>query len=327
MSQKQRDSIRAVRLSLIQHYLHQNKKGLTTRELGELCNATVRTIQRDLLILQSDMHVPVEKQAFDRYIIKKDYILPPVSYSLYEALLLFLAARLIIRQTDESNPHLASAIKKLTSTLPGPPAKQLRQSAEHLARKPLNPDDMDIFEKAAIAWITQKRLRIVYHSYHRGEVEEWLVDPYFIEMTGIAYSTYIIGYGETFNKNGMFTYKLNRIKEAEILDESFGLPPELDLDALLSSSWGVIWGDEVEVKLKFSPGVTRRVKESIWHTSQKIEDLPEGGCTLTLKVGSTLEMTPWIRGWGPDVEVLKPESLRKEMKGWAERLAEIYNRD
>ncbi|WP_407079695.1 WYL domain-containing protein [Candidatus Hakubella thermalkaliphila] len=50
--------------------------------------------------------------------------------------------------------------------------------------------------------------------------------------------------------------------------------------------------------MKFSPKVTRRVKKSTWHPSQVIEDLPDGGCIFTVRVSSTLEMTPWIRGWG-----------------------------
>jgi len=86
----------------------------------------------------------------------------------------------------------------------------------------------------------------------------------------------------------------------------------------------VIWGEETEVKLKFSPKVARRVKESVWHPSQGIEDLPDGGCLLTVRVGSTLEMTPWIRGWGPQVEVLAPQGLRDEFREFANQLYEMY---
>jgi predicted DNA-binding transcriptional regulator YafY len=42
-------------------------------------------------------------------------------------------------------------------------------------------------------------------------------------------------------------------------------------------------------------------------------------------VYSTLEMTPWIRGWGPDVEVIEPIELRQQFKVWAERLGKMYN--
>lgn len=55
------------------------------------------------------------------------------------------------------------------------------------------------------------------------------------------------------------TFKLERIIEAEILEKSFDITAGFDLNRLLSSSWGIIWGDETEVKLRCSPQVTRRV--------------------------------------------------------------------
>ena len=85
-----------------------------------------------------------------------------------------------------------------------------------------------------------------------------------------------------------------------------------------------MWGDEIIVKLKFSAGVARRVKETVWHQSQQIQDLSDGVCILTLKVGSMLEMTPWIRGWGADVEVLEPAELREQFKEWAKELGKMY---
>ena len=58
---------------------------------------------------------------------------------------------------------------------------------------------------------------------------------------------------------------------------------------------------------------------------QQIEDLPGGGCILSMKVSSTLEMTPWIRGWGPDVEVLEPADLREQFRKWAKELSKMYS--
>jgi predicted DNA-binding transcriptional regulator YafY len=168
-------------------------------------------------------------------------------------------------------------------------------------------------------------LRILYQSLHSQQPKEWYVNPYFVEMTGVGYSIYLIGYAENGERMGIYTFKLNRIQEVEVLNEDFEIPHELKMDELLSSAWGVIWGEEVQVKLKFSSSVVRRVKETFWHPSQQIEDLPDGDCILQMNVSSTLEMTPWIRGWGPDVEVLEPKELREQFKGWAERLREMYN--
>jgi len=45
-----------------------------------------------------------------------------------------------------------------------------------------------------------------------------------------------------------------------------------------------------------------------------------------VRVAHTLEMKPWIRGWGPDCEVLAPEELRKEVAEELAEAAKVYRR-
>jgi len=315
---------RSVRLAQIQRVLFENPRGFTTRDLAGLFNVSQRTIQRDLLSLH-DMNVPVTQEG-RRYSILPSYILPPITFSLQEAMAIFLSSRLILRQTDEKNPHIEAALKKLANALPPRIAQRLHQSITAIATKSTNPYYLTVFEQVAIAWAAQRRLRIKYQSLQSTQPKEWLVDPYFVEMTGVGYSTYVIGYARREEKEGLTTFKLDRIREVELLDDTFEIPADLNLEELLTSSWGVIWSETVtEVKLKFSPQVVRRVKESIWHPSQQIEDLPDGSCIVTMEVPSTLEMVPWIRGWGPDVEVLTPEFLRREFENWSLRLYQMYH--
>jgi proteasome accessory factor B len=238
---------------------------------------------------------------------------------------LFLASRLALRQTDENNPHMQQALLKVSDVLPSPVAERLKSGIESIAGKKLYPEFLKIFEAVAVAWITQRQLKIEYLSLNSEDIREWVVNPYFVEMTGIGYSMYVIGYAVREGKEGVITFKIDRIQTAELLDTTFEMPQEPDIESLLASSWGVMWGDDSQIKLRFSSRVTRRVKESIWHHSQSIEDLPEGGCILKIKVGSMLEITPWIRSWGPDVEVLEPLSLREEFKKWAEQLFGMYH--
>lgn len=316
--------VRSIRLAQIQHLLYKNPRGLTTRELANLCGVCVRTVQRDLLCLQSDLSIPVTQQG-DRYGILETYILPPVTFSLYETMALFLACRLIFRQTDERNPHIQAALTKLAAALPAGLACKLHESIDAIAKKPANPDYIAVFEQVAIAWATQRRMLIHYQSLRSHETKEWLLAPYLVEMTGVGYSTYVIGHAKHRDREGLTTFKLDRIKQAELLEESFEMPEGMNLEEIIGSSWGVVWEEATnEVKLKFSPHVSRRVKESVWHPSQIIEDLPDGSCLVTMWVGSTLEMTPWIRGWGPDVEVMEPQELRQRFKNWAYDLARIY---
>lgn len=317
---------RAVRLTQIQHLLHKNPHGLTTKELAELCGVCQRTIQRDLLSLQSYLGIPLTQQG-DRYGIMEGYILPPITLSLYEAMALFLICRLALRQTDKRNDHIKTALTKLANALPAGLGQKLHYSIATIANKPVSAGYVRVFEQIAIAWATQRRVRMHYQSLRRGEPKEWYLDPYFVEMTGVGYSAYVIGYAKGAEKEGLFTFKLDRIQEIELLNETFAIPSDLNLDKLLTLSWGVMWDDTTtEVKLRFSPQVARRVKESIWHPSQRLEDLPDGGCILTLRIANTLEMVPWIRGWGPDVEVLEPKELRKTFREYAVQLSKIYCR-
>lgn len=93
---KDSDSLaRAVRLTQIQHFLHSHPAGLTSKELADLCGVCIRTIQRDIQSLGTDLKIPLTQNG-DRYGISEGYILPPVSFSLYEAMVIFLACRCVL---------------------------------------------------------------------------------------------------------------------------------------------------------------------------------------------------------------------------------------
>jgi len=243
---------------------------------------------------------------------------------LYEAMALFLASRLTLRQTDENNPHMQQALVKVAEILQSPVGDRLKSGIESIESKPMNHGFLKIFKSVALAWITQRQLKMDYLSLGSEKTKQWILNPYFVEMTGIGYSMYVIGQASREGKEGIITFKLDRIRNAEVLKTIFEIPKEFEIEKLLSASWGIIWGDETTIVLGFSPRVTRRVKESIWHPSQSIKDRTDGGCNMTLRVGSTLEISPWIRSWGPDVEVLEPEELRKEFSVYAKKLAQMY---
>ncbi len=71
--------------------------------------------------------------------------------------------------------------------------------------------------------------------------------------------------------------------------------------------------------------VAHRVRESVWHSSQELTDLPGGRLIWRAQIAEPREMFPWIRGGGADVEVLAPAELRQriaeEVRAMAERCA------
>jgi len=121
-------------------------------------------------------------------------------------------------------------------------------------------------------------------------------------------------------------FKLERIQRAELTEECYEIPEDFDPAELLKSAWGIWYGEEAltEVQLRFSPRAAQRLKESTWHSSERVEDTEDGGCIWTGYVAEVQEMVPWIRGWGSDCEVLAPGELRNMMIGEARRLARVY---
>ena len=123
-----------------------------------------------------------------------------------------------------------------------------------------------------------------------------------------------------------FTFKVERVFGVEVTDQLFSIPDGIDFQAMLASAWGVIWRDEADVTvvLRFAPSVVRRVKESTWHHTQHIDDLPDGSCLFTVSIGSTRELLPWVRSWGAAVEVLEPPAFRQEVVAEVQDLMRVY---
>ncbi len=152
---------------------------------------------------------------------------------------------------------------------------------------------------------------------------ECFFDPYLLEPSAIGRTIYVIGYSSLVKD--IRTYKLERIQHAEPTSETFTISEKFKGPEMLQQAWGVMYGDEepVKVRLRFSSKVTPRVRETRWHPSQQI-NLTRDGCEWTAMIGETLEIEPWIRGWGGDCEVLEPAALRESMLLHLRRMIENY---
>lgn len=242
---------RSVRLAQIQHTLHKSIHGLTSRELAELCGCHVRTIQRDLFDLQAHLDIPLTQDG-DRYGIENDYGLPPVFFSAYEAIALFLACRLALRQADRNNPHMRQALAKMSAAMPPELAARLRLGINDGGEE-TDSDFGKAFEAVGLAWITQRQVKLRYLSQDGNQLKEWLLEPYFMEMSGAGRSTYVIGHAFTEGLEGLISFRFDRIKHAEILLTSFDAPSDGDLEKLLSSAWGTMWREQTEARFRL-PG-------------------------------------------------------------------------
>ncbi len=316
---------RLERIEQIERKLAQYPKGLTTGELASAFHVDPSTISRDLSVLES-MGTGLIKER-RRYILDHRRSLHSIKLSLNELLAIYLAVRLLSRHSDEHNPHVVKALEKLADSLRAKSpliARHIEQAATSVRARQTRREYVEALEVLTQGWAEGRKVRLRYRSYTKDETTERTFSPYFIEPSGIGYACYVIGHDDL--RNAIRTLKVERIYDAHLTSERFTIPESFDPQRLLASAWGVIWRDEgeTEVTLRFSPSVARRLKESTWHHSQRIEDLPDGSCLFTVKVGGTQELRPWIRGWGAAVEVLSPPEFRKEMIEEVHEMVKVY---
>ncbi len=313
---------RSVRLIEIQDLLKSRRLGYTVKEFAAQTGMSTRSIQRDLLVLQTEYVLPLTEDN-GRWALMRPERLSPLDISLQEARAILIATRLFLRHSDEGDQHAVTALKRLAEIMPDGVRDQVRAAADAISERRIDPTFSRNMTTVTEAWARHRVLRLLYRSAGKSRSKEVTVEPYFLEPSAAGFATYLIGYSRTHEQ--IRTFKIERIVSAEKLPATFEMPSNTDIDQLLASAWGIIFGEGCIVKLRFTPDVTWRVKESRWHPSQEVEDLADGGCMLTVSVASLMEIGRWVRSWGDRVEVLAPAELREELRREAVRLARTYS--
>lgn len=298
------------------------QRAFTDMELADKLGVSRETIFRDRKDLMLDY--PVEPDEQGRYHIPKTKLISEIKLNLHEALTLYLAGRKTSRQTRFHQPHTVNAVEKLAATLRQPMTERLLKSAEQLMGQEKNPEKIKIIETVTQAWVEQRKVRIEYQALSNEGLTRHTINPFIIEPSIWSDSVYVIAQSD-FNDQ-IFAFKMDRILSAFLSGEPFEIPASFNDEQLLKHAWGIWYGDKdpITVKLRFSPAVTRRVKESIWHPLEKVEEAADGGCIWSVEIAEWREMLPWIRGWGADCEVLEPKELRNALTREAQSLAELY---
>ncbi len=298
------------------------QRAYTDIDLAKKLGVSRETIFRDRKDLTLDY--PVEPDEEGRWHIPRSKLISEIKLNLHEALTLYLAGRKASRQTRFHQPHTVNAVEKLAATLRQPMTERLLKSAEQVMGQEKNPEKIKIIETITQAWVEQRKARIEYQALGSDGLTRHTINPYIIEPSIWSDSVYVIAQSD-FNDQ-IFAFKMDRILSATISGETFEIPESFNDEELLKHAWGIWYGDKdpITVKLRFSPAAARRVKESIWHPLEKVEDTEDGGCLWSADVAEWREMLPWVRGWGADCEVLEPKALREALVREAQELAELY---
>lgn len=126
------------------------------------------------------------------------------------------------------------------------------------------------------------------------------------------------------------TFALDRMTNVVLQEESFKRDPKFDLEKMFSGSYGIIVEDiPVEsIWLKVEAHQANYLRSLPLHRSQmELNSKSEDYAIFALRVRPTFDLRQKILSLGSAVEVLKPESLREEMREEVRRMSKMYQAD
>jgi predicted DNA-binding transcriptional regulator YafY len=111
-------------------------------------------------------------------------------------------------------------------------------------------------------------------------------------------------------------FALPRIQALTVLALTFTPPSSAEVDARLAMRFSGVAGEAMDVAVLFDPAEARRIRERLWHPSQRIDDHPDGTCTLFLHTEGLPTLVRWVLSFGSHARVLAPPELAEAV--WAE---------
>lgn len=230
--------------------LLQAHKRMSGSELARRMQVDVRTIRRYITILE-DIGIPItaEQGRDGGYALVAGFKLPPMMFTDEEAIALSMGL-LAVRELGvaEMIPAVDSARAKLERVMPAPAKHRLRNinASVHLDfSTPWSSGTPRWLGELAAATHTNRRIHLRYAS-QSGETTDRDFDPY-----GLAYRRgrwYMVGMCHL--RDGMRTFRLDRIAAISLLDRRFERPPGFDVLEYVTRSFAAIpRAHEVELLL------------------------------------------------------------------------------
>jgi Predicted transcriptional regulator len=323
MSHRGEMTERAVEIPLL---LSERPRSL--RELAEYFGVSTKTIKRMIDVLTLKIPIISERDGREiRYSFSDGFRFRQPPFSPAELATLLLAQQSIAATglTAISSPfakHARSLLAKARASLHpslhieldaiaavyGSAAVPAKDFSEHAAT-------IDRLTKAAIE---RRRVRLRYYTMNTDTLSERTVEPYAVYFDPDGATLKLIAYDHL--RQRIRPFSIDHIKSLRETDEHFTRPPDFDLKEFLAvNCFNGIHGEPVDVRLR-AHGITARIfAERIFHrTQQLVERTPrtadkEETVTIEMQVASGRGLVRFILSWAPDVEVLSPASVRREV--------------
>lgn len=303
--------------------LLQSRQHLSGPELAERLEVNTRTVRRYITMLQ-DLGIPVEAERgrHGSYRLRPGFKLPPLMFTEDEALALtlgLLAARKL--GLTAAAPAVEGALAKIERVLPLALRERVQAVQEtlilDLTHTGPTPGSEVVVTLSAAAQ-QQRRVLMSYSSW-QAEITDRSVDIY-----GIVYRSgfwYAVGYCHL--RAGIRVFRLDRILQAELRDETFERPAGFDsLEYVMRSlaNTPITWA--VEVLLETTLEEAQHYVPPVIASLEQVSD----GVMLSCSVGHLDWIAHFLSGLSCSFVVLQPTELRDELQKLSARIAEMATR-
>lgn len=179
-----------------------------------------------------------------------------------------------------------------------------------------------VFEKVADALMTSKRIKIRYHNRGKDEYRDREVSP--LRLVHYRENWYLDGWCHV--EKALRIFSVDAIEEAWLTTKRAKKVDKVAHDKHVTAGYGMFSGEMVQwAKLRFSAKRSRWVAQEQWHPNQRRELDDEDRIILEVPYSDDRELIMDIMKYGPDVQVLEPDSLRERVKTDLMRAASLYS--
>ncbi|KAA6487751.1 YafY family transcriptional regulator [Agrobacterium rhizogenes] len=203
------------RLFEILQILRRHRQAVTGNYLAQETGVSLRTIYRDIILLQS-IGAEIEGEPGFGYVLRPGFMLPPLMFSQEEIKAIALGVQWVSRQADEVLHSAAQdALAKIEAVLPLELRHKLNDNDFHISRPSLAAPVIDL-KILRQAMQQQMKLRIVYRDAKDADSERviWPIAVAFFDSRRI-----IAGWCEL--RGDFRIFRADRIQRAELLADRY----------------------------------------------------------------------------------------------------------
>jgi len=293
-------------LSLIM--LLQSRSSWKAAELADELNVSERTIHRYMTMLD-DMGIPIysERGPYGGFSLVRGYKLPPLVFTPEEATVLYMGANLIREIWGRTYQDAAlAATAKLDNVLPDDLRHEVASAERNLMVGGVAARDYQPWEETIHALrqcvIDRRCVQLCYYVPSRRECTERTIEPY-----GLAFLWglwYLAGFCHL--RQAMRTFRVDRIRSLDCLDEHFEMPDDFSVRGYIAQSMAYDMAYEVRVRL--AADVAQRVRD--WEGNwMEIVDQEDGAIIAEFSTANLEWATGWVMSYGEAACVLAPQEL------------------